>query len=76
MLNSEHNEAYIATGQKSEAKKLPKAEADAKRLTDWMCANFFDVRTFDLYRVRRTPPAQAGSWYKLLAGQHLPAGGN
>lgn len=46
VLNSEHNEAYVATGQKAESKKLPKAEADAKRVTDWMCANFFDIRTF------------------------------
>ncbi|SNT13326.1 CRISPR-associated protein, Csd2 family [Granulicella rosea] len=46
VLNSEHNEAYVAVGLKSEKKALPKAEADAKRVTDWMCANFFDIRTF------------------------------
>jgi CRISPR-associated protein Csd2 len=27
-------------------KKLPKEEAQARILGDWMCANFFDVRTF------------------------------
>src|SRR5690606_7251039 len=28
------------------AKKLPKEEAKARELTAWMCANFFDVRSF------------------------------
>ena len=27
-------------------KKLPKDEQKAREITDWMCANFFDVRTF------------------------------
>ena len=26
--------------------KLPKDDADARKLSDWMCANFYDVRTF------------------------------
>jgi len=46
VLNAEHREAYVATGQKSEPKKLPKDEQKAKELTDWMCLNFFDIRTF------------------------------
>ncbi len=46
VLNAEHREAYEATGQKSEPKKLPKDEQKAKELTDWMCFNFFDIRTF------------------------------
>jgi CRISPR-associated protein Csd2 len=46
VLNTEHREAYVATGQKPESKKLPKDEKKAKELTDWMCLNFFDIRTF------------------------------
>ena len=46
VLNALHNEAYLATGQKPESKKLPKDEQKAKSLTDWMCLNFFDIRTF------------------------------
>ena len=46
VLNSLHSEAYLATGQKSESKKLPKDEEKAKSLTEWMCLNFFDIRTF------------------------------
>ena len=46
VLNSLHNEAYIATELKPEPKKLPKDEQKAKELTDWMCLNFFDIRTF------------------------------
>jgi CRISPR-associated protein Csd2 len=46
VLNRAHERAYTATGQKSEAKKLPKDEAKARELTAWMCGNFFDIRTF------------------------------
>ena len=46
VLNAEHREAYVATGQKLEPKKLPRDEVKAKELTDWMCLNFFDIRTF------------------------------
>ena len=50
VLNETHQEAWTATGvptQKAgDYSKLPKADADARALTDWMCANFWDVRTF------------------------------
>jgi CRISPR-associated protein Csd2 len=45
VLNQNHELAYKALDLKPEAKKLPKGE-DAKKVTDWMCANFFDIRTF------------------------------
>jgi len=34
------------TGNKRDYSKLPKKDAEAKKLTDWMCANFWDIRTF------------------------------
>lgn len=46
VLNSQHNKAYIALDIKPESKKLPKDVIKAKEVTAWMCANFFDVRTF------------------------------
>jgi CRISPR-associated protein Csd2 len=46
VLNRAHERAYTATGQKSEAKRLPTDEAKARELTAWMCSNFFDIRTF------------------------------
>ncbi len=46
VLNRQHARAYAAEDLKQTAKKLPKAEADAHRITDWMCRNFFDIRTF------------------------------
>jgi CRISPR-associated protein Csd2 len=46
VLNQTHNLAYKALELKPEAKKLPKKAEDAKNVTDWMCANFFDIRTF------------------------------
>jgi len=46
VLNLQHERAYKAFDMKPESKKLPKNEKDAKKITDWMCQNFFDVRTF------------------------------
>lgn len=46
VLNSQHQRAYDANELKSEKRKLPKAAEDAKKVTDWMCHNFFDIRAF------------------------------
>jgi CRISPR-associated protein Csd2 len=46
VLNNQNKMAYEALGLKPEAKKLPKEEAKARELTEWMCNNFFDVRAF------------------------------
>src|SRR5690554_2280734 len=46
VLNNQHKKAYEALGVKPDSKKLPKDVAKARELTAWMCANFFDVRTF------------------------------
>lgn len=46
VLNKQNQKAYDALGIKPEPKKLPKEEGKAEELTRWMCANFFDVRTF------------------------------
>ncbi len=46
VLNTLHEEAYQAIGDKPVSKKLPKEVEKAKALTDFMCANFFDIRAF------------------------------
>src|SRR5262249_40445375 len=46
VLNNQHKKAYEAVGIKVEPKKLPKDEAKARELTAWMCANFYDIRSF------------------------------
>ena len=46
VLNNQHKRAYDELDIKPEDKKLPKDEAKARAITAWMCANFFDVRTF------------------------------
>jgi len=45
-LNQQHGLAYKALKLKPESKKLPKEEGKAAELTQWMCTNFFDIRTF------------------------------
>ena len=47
-LNAEHRRAWAAVmpeAKPEDQKKLPK-EAKARELTRWMCANFWDIRTF------------------------------
>lgn len=46
VLNSQHERAYQACQLKPQPKKLPKKEEDARKLTAWMCQNFFDIRAF------------------------------
>ncbi|MCE8011867.1 type I-C CRISPR-associated protein Cas7/Csd2 [Halomonas daqingensis] len=46
VLNNQHKKAYDALDIKPEPKKLPKEVEKARALTEWMCRNFFDVRTF------------------------------
>ena len=46
VLNQTHEMAYNAFELKPEAKKLPKKIEDAQKVTGWMCANFYDIRSF------------------------------
>jgi len=50
ILNKTHERAYVATGAagalKGEDKKRKGGGAVVDNARDWMCANFFDVRTF------------------------------
>ncbi|SJZ49992.1 type I-C CRISPR-associated protein Cas7/Csd2 [Consotaella salsifontis] len=49
ILNEQHRKAYkaVRVGEKVEGTKLnPKSDDEAEELRLWMCANFFDVRTF------------------------------
>ncbi len=46
VLNRRNAEAYTALNLKSEAGKLPKKEEEARAVTNWMCENFYDIRTF------------------------------
>ena len=51
ILNDQHRKAYRALRPgdakvDKDAKLNPKDDAEAIKLRDWMCANFFDVRTF------------------------------
>jgi len=46
ILNNQNKKAYDALDIKPADKKLPKEKEKARAITDWMCANFFDVRSF------------------------------
>ncbi|MBN1227939.1 MAG: type I-C CRISPR-associated protein Cas7/Csd2 [Deltaproteobacteria bacterium] len=48
ILNKTHERAHLAVGAKDEAneKKRKGSGTDVEKARAWMCANFFDVRTF------------------------------
>ena len=46
VLNRQHTRAYEAENLKSVSKKLPKEAVEALKITNWMCRNFYDIRTF------------------------------
>ncbi len=46
VLNLQHKKAYEHLGIKSEPKKLPPNEEEARAVTEFMCNHFFDIRTF------------------------------
>lgn len=46
VLNKRNEMAYAHYDLKPTSKKLPKKEEDARRVTNFMCGNFFDIRTF------------------------------
>jgi len=48
VLNNKHAEAYKALEIEPDTNKkaLPKDAARARELTQWMCRNFYDIRTF------------------------------
>lgn len=46
VLNQQHARAYKEFKLKPESRKLPKKEEDARKVTAWMCGNFFDIRAF------------------------------
>jgi CRISPR-associated protein Csd2 len=57
VLNRLHDRAYLQqkiepkaakgeAGSKGEKKKAPKSDDDARKLTRWMCDNFYDIRAF------------------------------
>lgn len=45
VLNRLHEEAYDSIGEKP-SKKMPKELTKAAKLTEFMCKNFYDIRTF------------------------------
>ncbi len=46
VLNLQNKRAYEALSIKPETKKLPKDQEKALAVTQWMCKNFFDIRSF------------------------------
>lgn len=46
VLNKQHERAYLSMDLKPEKQKAPKEANKARELTQWMCRNFYDIRTF------------------------------
>lgn len=71
VLNLQNKRAYDAINLKPESKKLPKEETKAKELTDWMCANFFDIRTFGAVMTTEVNTGQVRGPIQLAFAQSI-----
>lgn len=73
VLNQTHARAYSANDLTSESKKLPKKEAEAKAVTQWMCDNFFDIRTFGAVMTTEVNVGQVRGPVQLAFAKSLEA---
>jgi CRISPR-associated protein Csd2 len=82
ILNDQHKRAYVALKVEPDPKKRPKGKDKAeedRRLTRWMCDNFFDIRTFGAVMTTNTDcgqvrgPIQFGlarSLHPIVSSEH------
>lgn len=73
VLNRQHQKAYEAIQIKSEPKKLPKDIAKAHEITRFMCANFFDIRTFGAVMTTEVNAGQVRGPVQLAFSQSIDA---
>lgn len=71
VLNNQNKKAYEAIGIKPEPKKLPKDEQKAKEVTQWMCNNFFDVRSFGAVMTTEVNSGQVRGPVQLAFGKSI-----
>lgn len=71
VLNRQHELAYKEYNLKSESKKLPKKAEDAKKVTDFMCQNFFDIRTFGAVMTTEVNCGQVRGPIQLTFGRSI-----
>ena len=70
VLNNTHGEAYAALGMKPDTKKLPKEE-EGRRITRWMCDNFYDIRTFGAVMTTEVNAGQVRGPVQLSFGESV-----
>ncbi|MBP2275361.1 MULTISPECIES: type I-C CRISPR-associated protein Cas7/Csd2 [Sphingomonas] len=75
VLNREHQKAWaaenIAPEKEKDFSKLPKKEGAARRLTAWMCANFWDIRTFGAVMTTEINAGQVRGPVQLAFGRSV-----
>ena len=73
VLNNQHARAYTALAidpKKREAKGKDKGEED-KKLTAWMCQNFYDIRTFGAVMTTETNTGQVRGPVQLTVSRSI-----
>ena len=74
-LNNEHKRAWAAVmpevSKAEDLKKLPKEDAKARELTRWMCANFWDIRTFGAVMTTSVNAGQVRGPVQLAFGRSV-----
>lgn len=73
VLNNQHRRAYDALGLIPNTKKLPKDATKAREITAWMCANFYDIRTFGAVMTTEVNSGQVRGPVQLGFAQSIDA---
>jgi CRISPR-associated protein Csd2 len=74
ILNNQHKRAYTALHIKPDDKgKLPEKDEEARAVTDWMCKNFFDIRTFGAVMSTRVNAGQVRGPVQLAFARSIDA---
>ena len=71
VLNNQHKRAYKALDLTPESKKLPRDERKAREVTQWMCRNFYDIRTFGAVMMNKVNSGQVRGPIQLTFARSL-----
>lgn len=71
VLNQQHKKAYEALNLSPQSKKLPKDKEKARAITQFMCENFYDIRTFGAVMMTEVNAGQVRGPVQLAFGRSV-----
>ncbi len=71
VLNERNQKAYVHYEMKPQEKKLPKTLEDQRKITAFMCDNFFDIRTFGAVMTTKVNCGQVRGPVQICFGESI-----